>query len=68
VFLTVSGTVWLFVDDVKPTLDWTQRHLREAVVEPEVTSDAAQLFPVRQASFEVDEQSWMPTANVGATR
>ena len=33
VFLTVGGTVWLFVDDVKPTLQWTQDRLKEAVVQ-----------------------------------
>ena len=59
VFLTVSGTVWLFVDDVKPTLDWTQQHLREAVVEPAVVSEDAAFFPVRQASFD---------ATIGGTR
>ena len=32
VFLTVGGTVWLFVDDVQPTLQWTQDQLKEAVV------------------------------------
>lgn len=35
VFLTVGGTVWLFVDDVKPTLEWTQSRLKEAVVTPD---------------------------------
>jgi len=59
VFLTVSGTVWLFVDDVKPTLDWTQQHLKEAVVQPAFAGDEDAAFPVRQASFDV---------NVGGTR
>ena len=59
VFLTVSGTVWLFVDDVKPTLDWTQQHLQEAVVQPAFVGDEDAAFPVRQASFDV---------NVGGTR
>ena len=68
VFLTVSGTVWLFVDDVKPTLDWTQQHLREAVIEPAVTSNEGPLFPVRQASFEANQSDWMTEANVGGTR
>ena len=54
VFLTVSGTVWLFVDDVKPTLDWTQQHLQEAVVQPAFAGDKDAVFPVRQASFDVD--------------
>lgn len=54
VFLTVSGTVWLFVDDVKPTLDWTQQHLREAVVEPVTVGDQDAFFPVRQATWTQD--------------
>ena len=69
VFLTVSGTVWLFVDDVKPTLDWTQQRLQEAVVEPAVAADEDAFFPVRQASFEAFNQpAWTPEANVGGTR
>ncbi len=65
VFLTVSGTVWLFVDDVKPTLDWTQQHLREAVVEPTAINKEATLFPVRQASFEAYRSFRMTEDNVG---
>ncbi len=41
VFLTVGGTVWLFVDDVKPTLDWTQQHLKDAAVAPEITTNSS---------------------------
>lgn len=54
VFLTVGGTVWLFVDDVKPTLDWTQQHLQEAVVAPSDSSDEDAFFPVRQATWTQD--------------
>lgn len=68
VFLTVGGTVWLFVDDVKPTLDWTQQHLQEAVVQPEAVGDEDALFPVRQASYEANQPAWRPEANVGGTR
>jgi len=63
VFLTVGGTVWLFVDDVKPTLDWTQQHLQESIA-----GDHDAIFPVRQASFEVDQPAWTPESNVGGVR
>ncbi len=68
VFLTVSGTVWLFVDDVKPTLDWTQQNLQEAVVNPAVVGDEDAFFPVRQASFEAGQTAWKSESNVGGTR
>ena len=68
VFLTVSGTVWLFVDDVKPTLDWTQQRLQEAVVQPVAASDEDTFFPVRQTSFETNQPVWTPEVNVGGTR
>lgn len=39
VFLTIGGTVWLFVDDVKPTLDWTQQQLKSISIEPTLGGD-----------------------------
>jgi len=55
VFLTVGGTVWLFVNDVKPTLDWTQQHLQDVVIEP-ANSDEDNFFPVRQATWTQEPQ------------
>jgi hypothetical protein len=61
VFLTVSGTVWLFVDDVKPTLQWTQQHLQDAAIDPASASQRDEIYPV-------DPTAWTSSAGAEVMR